>query len=198
MLPEPPHVGTRTRTSILRQSQLIRANAHSLSRLPLPKGKEGVPPILYETASCLHSPQVKCDRTLPTCRACNRLRLRCPGYGSPEAHLSQDELQSSVSGIFRASGVEKRRVGSCEACHKSKTRCSKTRPTCLRCQQRRIPCIYPDKYKPISDDESSTPLPPSSMQNSPSPVTLVNRKLSTHVNFAQDAELEQVANDFQW
>ncbi|TPX11114.1 uncharacterized protein E0L32_007975 [Thyridium curvatum] len=36
------------------------------------------------------------------------------------------------------------------------------------------------------------------MQNSPSPVTLVNRKLSTHVNFAQDAELEQVANDFQW
>ncbi|KAJ3526710.1 hypothetical protein NM208_g11057 [Fusarium decemcellulare] len=108
--------------------------------------------------SCLvcRSRKVKCDRTTPSCLACRRLRISCPGYES-RGPVSATNLDSSVEGIFRASGVQRRKVGSCESCYKAKIRCSKSRPSCHRCAQRGTACVYPGKYKPvIVEDPSST------------------------------------------
>lgn len=54
-------------------------------------------------------------------------------------------MQKSADEIFRAAGVEKRKVGSCEECRASKHRCTKTRPACRRCILRNLNCTYPGK-----------------------------------------------------
>ena len=51
----------------------------------------------------------------------------------------------SAEAIFQQSGVEKRRVGSCEECRASKHRCSRTKPSCRRCVNKGLKCNYPDK-----------------------------------------------------
>ncbi|KAF4463190.1 hypothetical protein FALBO_9980 [Fusarium albosuccineum] len=97
---------------------------------------------------------VKCDRTTPSCLACRRLRISCPGYES-RGPVSATNLDLSVEGIFRASGVQRRKVGSCESCYKAKIRCSKSRPACHRCAQRGNACVYPGKYKPVVTEDPS-------------------------------------------
>ncbi|KAF5005041.1 hypothetical protein FDECE_8457 [Fusarium decemcellulare] len=114
------------------------------------------------------SRKVKCDRTTPSCLACRRLRISCPGYES-RGPVSSTNLDSSVDGIFRASGVQRRKVGSCESCYKAKIRCSKSRPACHRCAQRGNACVYPGKYKPvIAEDPSSAETSRAPMQSLPS------------------------------
>lgn len=104
-------------------------------------------------------PQVKCDRRVPTCRNCDRLRITCPGY----ANLSREELQASVESVYRASGVERRRTGACEECRRIKSRCSRTRPVCHRCAQKKLECRYPPKFDAQrGDDGGSIPLSQSS------------------------------------
>lgn len=61
------------------------------------------------------------------------------------------------SDIFKAAGVEKRRVGSCEECRASKHRCTKTRPSCRRCLVRKLTCVYPSK--PDREDQPEQPRP---------------------------------------
>lgn len=65
-------------------------------------------------------------------------------------------MQKSADDIFKAAGVEKRRVGSCEECRSSKHRCTKTRPSCRRCILRNLPCIYPSKLDKQQERESSS------------------------------------------
>lgn len=89
--------------------------------------------------------QVRCDRSLPDCRNCLRLGVPCPGYDRENEFISRKELQKSADDIFRAAGVEKRKVGSCEECRASKHRCTKTRPACRRCILRNLTCYYPGK-----------------------------------------------------
>ena len=101
------------------------------------------------TAQCL---QVRCDKSLPSCRNCCRLGVPCPGYSAETESISRKEIQKSADDIFKAAGVEKRRVGSCAACRTSKHRCSRTRPSCRRCINRSIPCVYPGR--PGQDRES--------------------------------------------
>lgn len=98
----------------------------------------------------LTSQQVRCDRNSPACHNCTRLGVNCPGYGD-SAILSQKDgsrqrLQDSVDFIYRASGVEKRRVGSCDECRRTKSRCSRTRPICKRCTRKGFTCKYNAKY----------------------------------------------------
>ncbi|KAL7965992.1 hypothetical protein HDV63DRAFT_397441 [Trichoderma sp. SZMC 28014] len=94
---------------------------------------------------------VRCDRNSPACHNCTRLGVNCPGYSDPTAILSQKDgsrqrLQDSVDFIYRASGVEKRRVGSCDECRRTKSRCSRTRPICKRCTRKGFTCKYNAKY----------------------------------------------------
>ncbi|VUC20648.1 unnamed protein product [Clonostachys rosea] len=88
---------------------------------------------------------VKCDRSLPHCTNCVRLGLNCPGYDAETQSKSRSELQKSAENIFKASGVEKRRVGSCSECRSSKHRCTRTRPSCRRCDVKGLACVYPDR-----------------------------------------------------
>ncbi|KAJ4158380.1 uncharacterized protein LMH87_008909 [Akanthomyces muscarius] len=97
--------------------------------------------------ACLicRSRKVRCDRSLPDCRNCLRLGVPCPRYDRENEFISRKELQKSADDIFRAAGVEKRKVGSCEECRASKHRCTKTRPACRRCILRNLKCTYPGR-----------------------------------------------------
>ncbi|OAA39556.1 Fungal transcriptional regulatory protein [Beauveria brongniartii RCEF 3172] len=102
---------------------------------------------IVSPVACLicRSRKVRCDRSLPDCRNCLRLGVPCPGYDRENEFISRKELQKSADDIFRAAGVEKRKVGSCEECRASKHRCTKTRPACRRCILRNLKCTYPGK-----------------------------------------------------
>ncbi|PTB75659.1 hypothetical protein M440DRAFT_1439356 [Trichoderma longibrachiatum ATCC 18648] len=93
---------------------------------------------------------------MPECRNCLRLGVGCPGFSPQSEFISRKEMQKSADDIFRAAGVEKRRVGSCEECRSSKHRCTKTRPSCRRCILRQLPCVYPSKGDKQQERESST------------------------------------------
>ncbi|KAL7943541.1 hypothetical protein V8C42DRAFT_329365 [Trichoderma barbatum] len=93
---------------------------------------------------------------MPECRNCLRLGVGCPGFSPQSEFISRKEMQKSADDIFKAAGVEKRRVGSCEECRSSKHRCTKTRPSCRRCILRHLPCIYPSKPDKQQERESST------------------------------------------
>ncbi|KAK4079651.1 transcriptional regulator family: Fungal Specific TF [Trichoderma harzianum] len=90
------------------------------------------------------------------CRNCLRLGVGCPGFSPQSEFISRKEMQKSADDIFKAAGVEKRRVGSCEECRSSKHRCTKTRPSCRRCILRHLPCVYPSKPDKQQERESST------------------------------------------
>ncbi|KAK1242293.1 hypothetical protein MKX07_000279 [Trichoderma sp. CBMAI-0711] len=108
--------------------------------------------------ACLvcRSRKVKCDKTMPECRNCLRLGVGCPGFSPQSEFISRKEMLKSADDIFRAAGVEKRRVGSCEECRSSKHRCTKTRPSCRRCILRHLPCVYPSKPDKQQEREAST------------------------------------------
>jgi hypothetical protein len=74
-----------------------------------------------------------------------RLQVECPRYEYPTEFVSRKDIQRSAEAIFRQSGVEKRRVGSCKACRASKHRCSRTKPSCRRCIIRKEACVYPTR-----------------------------------------------------
>lgn len=112
----------------------------------------------------LTSQQVRCDRNSPACHNCTRLGVNCPGYGDSTAILSQKDgsrqrLQDSVDFIYRSSGVEKRRVGSCDECRRTKSRCSRTRPVCKRCTRKGFTCKYNAKYDASVVDTAASPSP---------------------------------------
>lgn len=98
----------------------------------------------------LPSHQVRCDRNSPTCRNCDRLGVKCPGYSDipvlSQKDGSRQRIQDSVDTIYRASGVEKRKVGSCDECRRTKSRCSRSRPVCRRCMKKGFICKYNPKY----------------------------------------------------
>ncbi|KAL7792436.1 hypothetical protein V8C37DRAFT_380295 [Trichoderma ceciliae] len=108
--------------------------------------------------ACLvcRSRKVKCDKTMPKCRNCLRLGVGCPGFSPQSEFISRKEMQKSADDIFKAAGVEKRRVGSCEECRSSKHRCTKTRPSCRRCILRNLSCVYPFKPDKQHERESSS------------------------------------------
>ncbi|PNP54047.1 hypothetical protein THARTR1_05254 [Trichoderma harzianum] len=125
---------------------------------------------------------------MPECRNCLRLGVGCPGFSPQSEFISRKEMQKSADDIFRAAGVEKRRVGSCEECRSSKHRCTKTRPSCRRCILRHLPCVYPSKPDKQQERESSTQ-PASSVASS----TIAAAGLTSTVS-VQPVESGQWAN----
>ncbi|KAH8652179.1 hypothetical protein BX600DRAFT_89412 [Xylariales sp. PMI_506] len=150
-----------------------------------------------KTLPCLicRSRKVRCDRTEPHCRNCIRLGVLCPGYDNSHAPISRSELQKSAEDIFRAAGLQQRRVGSCEECRTSKNRCSRTRPSCRRCLTRGLTCAYPVKYPPRgAHDESSTS--PSAMDvERPSVVTAAEGIIVQGTKARRDSLYEAVLPD---
>jgi hypothetical protein len=79
-----------------------------------------------------------------------RLGVTCPGYTRHNGRLTTLNMRLSTEAIYRASGIEKRRLGSCNACRTSKIRCTKTHPKCRRCQERNIECTYNTQSNPAN------------------------------------------------
>ncbi|KAL6874322.1 hypothetical protein HDV57DRAFT_504481 [Trichoderma longibrachiatum] len=106
------------------------------------------------------SRKVRCDRNSPTCHNCNRLGVKCPGYGDlpvlSQKDGSRQRVQDSVDTIYRASGVEKRKVGSCDECRRTKSRCSRSRPICKRCMKKGFTCRYNPKYDAAAGQSSAS------------------------------------------
>ncbi|EGU86910.1 hypothetical protein FOXB_02575 [Fusarium oxysporum f. sp. conglutinans Fo5176] len=98
--------------------------------------------------------KVKCDGSIPSCQNCETLGVDCPGYNVAAGTKSRLE-GATLETVYRASGVEKRRVGSCEACRKAKGRCDKARPACSRCLQRSLACRYPQRQRPSATSRSN-------------------------------------------
>ncbi|KAL6399442.1 putative Zn(II)2Cys6 transcription factor [Ilyonectria robusta] len=100
--------------------------------------------------------EVRCDRTIPSCRKCHRLGVTCPGYELDHGSISRSEMLKSTNDIFKAAGIEKRRVGSCHECRASKSRCTRTKPACQRCVAKCLKCVYHSKAGD-QDDSSASP-----------------------------------------
>ncbi|KAI0019705.1 fungal-specific transcription factor domain-containing protein [Xylariomycetidae sp. FL0641] len=103
------------------------------------------------------SRKVRCDRTTPGCTNCSRLGVPCPGYATDHESISRSEIVKSADDIFRAAGVQKRRVGACNECRTSKNKCTKAKPACQRCLVRGLACVYPNRTheRSISIPETS-------------------------------------------
>ncbi|KAI0152689.1 hypothetical protein GGR57DRAFT_168446 [Xylariaceae sp. FL1272] len=87
--------------------------------------------------------KVRCGREISGCRNCSRLGLPCPGYSRGAETTSRAEVLKSAQDLFSAAGFQKRRIGSCNDCRASKSKCSKDRPSCRRCADKGLPCLYP-------------------------------------------------------
>jgi hypothetical protein len=89
--------------------------------------------------------QVKCDERPGECANCERLRLVCSGYSTASsAHPERTAAQYSETNRNGTEGRTKRKrtYRSCTTCRSSKIKCSGNRPTCLRCQQKKLGCVY--------------------------------------------------------
>ncbi|KAJ6177297.1 hypothetical protein N7485_004211 [Penicillium canescens] len=86
---------------------------------------------------------VKCDERPGECGNCARLRLVCSGYSTPpRSHASE----SAIDQLDRSK--RKRTYRSCAACRVSKTKCSGERPTCQRCQDKNLQCVFAEASQP--------------------------------------------------
>ncbi|KAI8630234.1 hypothetical protein F5Y19DRAFT_484116 [Xylariaceae sp. FL1651] len=107
--------------------------------------------------ACLvcRSRKVRCDRQVPSCRNCGRLGVQCPGYRPGAETATRDEILKSAECVFRDAGIQKRRIGACDECRLSKGRCTKTRPSCRRCVEKGLSCVYRTKHRSVAS--SATP-----------------------------------------
>ncbi|TFB06916.1 hypothetical protein CCMA1212_001306 [Trichoderma ghanense] len=149
---------------------------------------------------------VRCDRNSPTCRNCDRLGVKCPGYSDipvlSQKDGSRQRVQDSVDTIYRASGVEKRKVGSCDECRRSKSRCCRSRPVCRRCLNKGFTCKYNPKYDAAAGQSSA----PSMMAGQAQVLTMTassNRRGSVSTPESQKARTSvslstPIPHDSQW
>ncbi|KAJ6078605.1 hypothetical protein N7467_008358 [Penicillium canescens] len=99
--------------------------------------------VMQHSDNQIYFVQVKCDERPGECGNCARLRLVCSGYSTPpRSHASEnviDQLDRSK---------RKRTYRSCAACRVSKTKCSGERPTCQRCQDKSLRCVFAEASQP--------------------------------------------------
>lgn len=94
---------------------------------------------------------MKCDESLPTCRNCERLGQRCPGYTQKQQQHSSFQSSSPrhVSSTNNQISSRGRRIyAACNACRSSKVRCSGGDRQCTRCREKHLICIYPSSQRP--------------------------------------------------
>lgn len=108
---------------------------------------------MAEKKKMLTGAQVKCDERPGICLNCERLHLECQRADGSKAAPAAAELSKSSSyspstplgevGIKR-----KRTFRSCVQCRASKARCSGQKPSCDRCIQRGVDCVYDEDSAP--------------------------------------------------
>lgn len=94
-------------------------------------------------ANQAHEMQVKCDKRASGCDNCQHIGVQCPGLISAEAEYSSSQVSNIVTRLFADAGVDRRKYGSCQECRTSKSKCSRDRPKCFRCERKSLHCSYP-------------------------------------------------------
>lgn len=101
-----------------------------------------------------NQPQVKCDERPGVCLNCERLHLECQradgSKAAPPAAVSEQLKSSQSPGTPLGDvGVKRKRTfRSCVHCRASKARCSGQKPSCTRCIQRNVACVYDEDSAP--------------------------------------------------
>lgn len=114
--------------------------------------------------------KIRCDGTCPKCKACGQLGVQCPGYDATgtSGNVSRKELRPLVERVYRSAGLVRRESGSCRACARSKSKCSKALPACARCVARDVECVYSGGRTELGDrrrqPEKERPLSPAAQQ----------------------------------
>src|SRR3954469_15862308 len=99
--------------------------------------------VMQHSDNQIYFVQVKCDERPGECGNCARLRLVCSGYSTPpRSHASE----SVIDQLDRSK--RKRTYRSCAACRVSKTKCSGERPTCQRCLDKSLRCVFAEASQP--------------------------------------------------
>jgi hypothetical protein len=95
--------------------------------------------------------QVKCDERPGGCTNCERLGLPCASYyttapGRETRDIPRLEKNGEISMPNQTSDLLRRKrdriYRACVECRTSKTKCNGLKPSCTRCQQRKIKCVY--------------------------------------------------------
>jgi hypothetical protein len=100
--------------------------------------------------------KVKCDERPGGCSNCERLGLLCANYNITSQERLGDRIvhrESQGAPLSQNTDGSRPKRGrlyrSCVECRISKTKCNGLRPVCLRCQQRKIQCIYEHVSQPL-------------------------------------------------
>jgi len=97
---------------------------------------------------------VKCDERPGICLNCERLHLECQKVDGTSATPTKPEdirAPQVLDSLLGEDGVKRKRkrtFRSCAQCRASKARCSGGRPTCARCIQRAVTCVYDEDSIP--------------------------------------------------
>ncbi|KAF4980458.1 hypothetical protein FDECE_17877 [Fusarium decemcellulare] len=101
-------------------------------------------------------------------------------------------MLKSTEDIFKAAGVDKRRIGSCGECRSSKSRCTRTRPICQRCRARGLNCVY----RANAADKEDSSVSPSSHRGPDETVAGLNQGLYSDVIPEDPALLTCLVNTY--
>lgn len=95
---------------------------------------------------------MKCDERPGVCLNCERLHLDCQrADGSRASPPAREQPKASQSPGLPPGDVgvkRKRTFRSCKHCRASKARCSGQKPSCARCIQRSVDCVYDEDSAP--------------------------------------------------
>lgn len=97
-------------------------------------------PIRRSRTGCLtcRARKVKCDETPGECNKCRDMDLACRWAQKKEVRLN-DTPEYAPPPLTTRQGT---RPGACQSCRSAKTRCTQLRPSCTRCENHGIICVY--------------------------------------------------------
>lgn len=106
---------------------------------------------------------MKCDERPGICLNCERLHLECQRADGTKAASVEQSTSSQSPGISLGDvGVKRKRTfRSCAQCRSAKARCSGQKPSCARCIQRSVDCVYDEDAAPQWTRVVQQPNPPS-------------------------------------
>lgn len=140
----------------IHQQILIFPFAHSSLSIASFEASPNILPLAnsYLALGCVtcRARKVKCDERAGICLNCERLHLECQrADGTQAAPTPAEQPKSSQSPAFSLGDVgvkRKRTFRSCVNCRASKARCSGQKPSCARCIQRSVDCVYEEDFAP--------------------------------------------------
>jgi hypothetical protein len=133
---------------------------------------------------------VKCDERPGVCANCEGLDLVCSGNpGALSEPQGRVQSPGSVS-LTESRTKRKRTYRSCVNCRASKIRCSGDRPSCSRCEQKKLQCYYETGSKPAWTQRMAS-LPSHTEDTNGAPNTVTPEPTDHSAGHTEASPLEQ-------